>query len=187
MADFPIIITGMLVLFARICDVSIGTVRTIVTVQGRTVVAFILAIFEITIWILVVSEVITQVKEKPVLIGFYAFGYATGNVIGIMVERRLAFGLVILKVITRNTLGTLALKLRRLGQPVTVFHGEGMKGPVSELYIACRRRDLNWILREVQASDPQAFYVTEQARDVSRVLRPVSTPLGGWRAISKRK
>ena len=188
MVDLPIIITGMLVFFARICDVSIGTVRTIVTVQGRTVVAFILAIFEITIWILVASTVIHQVKEKPLLVVFYAFGYATGNVIGIMAERRLAFGLLILKVIaTRDTGDRIAEKLRKLGQPVTIFRGEGMRGPVSELYIACRRRDLKWTLPEVKAIDPEAFYVIEQARDVSKVLRPVLSPLGGWRAVHKRK
>ena len=187
MFDFSIIITGALIFFARICDVSIGTVRTIVTVQGRTVVAFVLAIFEITIWILVVSEVINQINEKPILIIFYSFGYASGNVVGIMAERRLAFGLIILKVITRNTCDKMAIKLRDLGQPVTIFRGEGMKGPVSELYVACRRRDLNWILPEVRKVDPQAFYVIEQARDVSKIIRPVSTPLGGWRAVSARK
>ena len=186
--DLPVLLTGMLVFFARIFDVSIGTVRTIVTVQGRTVVAFLLAIFEITIWILVASTVINQVKEKPILVVFYAFGYATGNVIGIMAERRLAFGMIILKVIVAKGTGDrIADILRKMGQPVTIFRGEGMRGPVSELYIACRRRDLKWILPEVKAIDSHAFYVVEQARDVSRILRPVSTPLGGWRAVHKRK
>jgi uncharacterized protein YebE (UPF0316 family) len=188
MLDYAILVTGALVFFARICDVSIGTVRTIVTVQGRTVVAFILAIFEITIWILVASTVINQVQEKPLLVIFYAFGYATGNVVGIKAERHLAFGLLILKVIVAEVTGDrIAENLRRLGQPVTIFRGEGMKGPVSELYIACRRRDLKWILPEVKSIDPKAFYVVEQARDVSKIVRPIATPLGGWRAVHKRK
>ena len=92
MPEYNIIVTGIFVFFARICDVSIGTIRTIVTVQGRTAIAFGLGLIEITIWILVVSTVITQVKEQPILIAFYAFGYATGNFIGIIVERKLAFG-----------------------------------------------------------------------------------------------
>ena len=79
MPEYNIIVTGIFVFFARICDVSIGTIRTIVTVQGRTAIAFGLGLIEITIWILVVSTVITQVKEQPILIAFYAFGYATGN------------------------------------------------------------------------------------------------------------
>ena len=89
MLETHILLTGLIVFVARICDVSIGTVRTIVTVQGRTVIAFVLAVFEISIWITIVSTVIHQVKDNPVLIAFYAFGYATGNVVGIMVERKI--------------------------------------------------------------------------------------------------
>jgi len=62
-----------------------------------------------------------------------------------------------------------------------------MKGPVNERYIACRRRDLKWILPEVKQIDPEVFYIIEQARVISRMIKPVSTPLGGWRSISKRK
>ncbi|MGD9310571.1 MAG: DUF5698 domain-containing protein [Desulfosarcina sp.] len=187
MIDGNILFTGLIVFFARICDVSIGTIRTIVTVQGRTIIAFILALFEITIWILVASTVINQVKDQPVLVVFYAFGYATGNVIGIVVEKKLAFGIIILKILTKNAGQQITDFLRGKGQPVTVFLGEGMKGPVSELYIACRRKDLKWILPEVRRLDKQLFYIVEQARDMSKVLKPVHTPLGGWRSAFKKK
>jgi len=187
MFDANILWTGALVFVARICDVSIGTVRTIVTVQGRTIIAFVLAIFEITIWVTVVSTVINQIKDYPLLVVFYAFGYATGNVVGIMVERKLAFGSVILRVITRSAGTEMAQYLRGKGQPVTIFHGEGMKGPVHELYIACRRRDLKWILPQVRLIDPKLFYVIEQARDMSKVLQPIYSPIGGWRARKKGK
>ncbi|MCJ8500171.1 DUF2179 domain-containing protein [Desulfatitalea alkaliphila] len=187
MFDSAVLVTGMIVFVARICDVAIGTVRTIVTVQGRTVIAFFLAFVEIVIWVLVASAVLNQVREQPLLVVFYALGYATGNVMGIVVERKLAFGLIILRVISRNAGQILAATLRAKGQPVTVFHGEGMSGPVDELYIACRRRDLKWLITDVSETDPNAFYVIEQARDVSKVLRPVHTPLGGWRTPNKRK
>ncbi len=187
MFDAPILVTGVIVFLARICDVSIGTIRTIVTVQGRTAIAFTLAIFEISIWVTVVGTVINQIKDKPLLVVFYAFGYATGNVVGIMVERKLAFGTTILRIITRDAGAEIANHLRQKGQPVTIFRGEGMRGPVNELYIACRRRDLKWILPEVQCLDPKLFYVIEQARDMSRVLKPVCSPLGGWRSTDKKK
>ena len=121
------------------------------------------------------------------LVIFYAFGYATGNVVGIQVERKLAFGMVVLRVISRSAGKEIADALRALGQPVTVFMGEGQRGPVAELYIAARRRDIKWILPEVIARDSKAFYVIEAARDVRRVLKPSHTSLGGWRAVNKRK
>jgi len=40
MMDFYTFATGLLIFAARIADVSIGTVRVIVTVQGRSVIAF---------------------------------------------------------------------------------------------------------------------------------------------------
>ena len=97
-----ILLTGLFIFFARVCDVSIGTIRTIVTVQGRTTIAFCLAIVEISIWVLVAGKVINQIGEQPIWVVFYAFGYATGNVVGIKVEKKLAFGLIILKVLTRK-------------------------------------------------------------------------------------
>lgn len=73
------LITGMIIFFARVCDVSLGTIRTIVTVQGRTVIAFFLGLVEVVIWISIVSTIVLTINNSPVLVVFYAFGYATGN------------------------------------------------------------------------------------------------------------
>ncbi len=185
-SDTHILLTGLIVFFARILDVSIGTVRTIVTVQGRAVTAFFLAVLEILIWISVAGTVISQIHDRPELAVFYAFGYATGNVVGILVERKLAFGLVIFKVITSKIGTGLAAALRKKGQPVTVFSGEGMHGPVSELYMACKRKHLKWILPMVMEMDPEAFYIIEQAREMRKGMFPVN-PSFKWMGIDKRK
>ncbi len=172
--DLSIFQTGLLIFFARVCDVSFGTVRTILTVQGRSVLAFFFGLFEVTIWITIVSTVVLHIKETPVLVVFYAFGYASGNVVGIHVERKLAFGLVVLRVITADTGRKMAERLRSSGLAVTLFFGEGMNGTVTELYMAIRRKDLPWVLSLVKEEDPCAFYITEQVRDVSKSLKPVA-------------
>ncbi|MBU0994297.1 MAG: DUF2179 domain-containing protein [Proteobacteria bacterium] len=181
------LLTGLIIFFARICDVSIGTVRTIITVQGRTVLAFFLGFVEVVLWILIVSTVVNKINDSPILILFYAFGFSTGNVVGILVERRLAFGIMILRIISKKSGHELADVLRKKGQPVTIFTGEGMQGPVIELYVVCRRRDLKWMLPLIREKDPDAFYITEAARDVSKVLLPFAQPRTGWRAILKKK
>jgi len=187
LTDPAILLTGIAVFAARIFDVSIGTVRTIATVQGRTVLSFCLAVFEVTIWISVVSTVIHKVQTMPILVVFYSLGYATGNVVGILVEKRLAFGVIILKVFSSSKGTEIAKAFRATGQAVTVFHGEGMKGPVQELYIACRRKELKHMLPRVTQIDDKAFYVIEQAQDVKKTLTPIMTPLGGWRQRNNRK
>lgn len=184
--EFSILQTGILIFFARVCDVSLGTVRTIITVQGRSVLAFFLGLFEVLIWITIVSTVVLQIKESPILVVFYAFGYATGNVVGILVERKLAFGLMVLRVITANAGQKMAERLRNRGLAVTIFYGEGMNGTVTELYMAIRRKDLPWILTLVKEEDHAAFYITEQARDVSKSLKPISTTCNdGWSLFKK--
>ncbi len=187
MLDTATLLTGLWIFAARICDVALGTVRTIVTVQGRSVIAFFLAIVEILIWIGVISTVVTMVGDRPILAIFYALGFATGNTVGIAVERKIALGFMILRVITRTAGKPMADRLRQMGQAVTLFRGEGMRGPVDELYIACRRRDLKKILAIVNEEDPESFYITEMARDVRKAIRPQSVEFTGWRAVFKRK
>ncbi|MFH1672956.1 MAG: DUF5698 domain-containing protein [Pseudomonadota bacterium] len=182
-----VLLTGLAIFFARICDVSLGTIRTIATVQGRTKAAFVLGFFEISIWITVVSAVVHKIATAPILGLFYALGYATGNAVGIMVERKMAFGFLVLRVFTRTAGKEMADRLREHGQRVTIFLGEGMRGPVTELYVVTRRRDLKWILQIIMEEDPEAFYTTEYARDVGKVLRPTLQPSTGWRAITKKK
>ena len=180
--DAPTLLLGLVIFAARVIDVSLGTIRTIVIVQGKTLVAFLLGFLEVLIWITIVSTVVHRIGETPILVIFYALGFATGNVVGILVEKRLGFGSIILRVISRPKGAAIARRLRAVGQGVTIFKGEGMRGEVSQLYVACRRRDLRWILPIVRQEDPDAFYITEQARDVSKVLRPFSSPVTGWRS-----
>jgi len=107
--------------------------------------------------------------------------------VGILVKRKLSFGTTILRFITSDAGPAITTHYREKAQPVTVFHGEGMHGPAKELSFACRHRDLKWILPDVQCIDPKLFYVIEQARDMSKVYRPICSPLGGRRAINNRK
>ncbi len=185
--DVQTILLGITIFFARIVDVSLGTLRTIAIVQGRGIAAFFLGFIEVTIWITIVSTVVNNVRETPLLALFFAFGFATGNVVGIFAEKKLAFGLIILRVITKDRGRAMAERLRQTGQAVTIFKGEGMQGPVSELYIASRRRQLKRLLQIINEEDPECFYITEQARDMSKILTPVCTPLTGWRSIFKKK
>jgi uncharacterized protein YebE (UPF0316 family) len=183
----PIWVTGLMIFFARICDVSFGTIRTIVIVQGKTALAFVMGFFEVIIWISIVSTVVWKIKESPILVLFYAFGYATGNVVGILVERKLALGMTVVRIISALQGKEIAQKLRSLGQPVTTFAGQGMKGEVVELFIVCRRRDQKWILHVAKEIDPSAFYTSEIARDVKNFFVPFQNRAGSWLDRFKKK
>jgi len=185
--DWGTIFIGILVFFARVADVSLGTMRTIAIVHGRTQVAFFLGFVEVTIWLVVIATVLQRVMAEPLLAAFYALGFSTGNVVGIKLEKSIAFGHTVLRVISPENGKLMAEKIRRAGYGVTTFLGEGLSGPVTELYVVCRRRELKRIIGMVNSIVPDAFYITEPAGQVSKIYRPIMQPLTGWRAAFKRK
>lgn len=182
-----VILLGLLVFGARVLDVSLGTMRTISIIQGRTLLAFLLGSVEISIWLLVISTVIGQVRDNPVIGAFYALGFASGNVAGIMIERRLAMGSIIIKIIARESAPELAELIRKMGFPVTEFQGRGMTGTVTELYIVCPRREFRPIMEQVRTVDPGVFFVTEPVGTLGSGRIPPVLGSPGWKSMIKRK
>lgn len=185
--DLHTLLTGLLVFMIRIVDVSLGTIRTISTVQGRTKAAFLLGFVEVSMWLAVIATIVNRVAERPILGVFYALGFSTGNVVGILLERRLAFGHVALRIITPRRAEQLARAIRKSGQSVTCFEGEGGSGVVTEVCTVCRRRDLKQLLEIVGEIVPNAFYMTEPVGSLRPVRRATMQPPTGWRAVMKRK
>lgn len=175
--DASLLWTGLLVFAARVIDVSMGTLRVIAIVHGLTRTAFTLGLVEISLWLWVISTVVVQVREKPVLAVFYALGFSTGNALGIVIEKRLAIGHVILRAISVGHGQEMARQLRQAGFAVTTFVGQGHSGPVQELYVVARRRDMERIVAVIQSIEPNVFYSMERAARVSRLWRPGGLPL----------
>jgi len=182
------VLTGILVFLARVTDVSLGTLRTISIVNGRSRIAFALGLVEVSIWLVVISTVVERMHDAPVLGLFYAFGFAMGNVVGIFIEKRLAMGFVAIRAITVREDGReMADRLRELGHSVTVFTGEGMRGPVIELFVVSSRREQKGIVGLLSEMDPDIFYVAEQANVLSGYRTPARHAATGWRAVLKKK
>ncbi len=178
---------GAAIFFVRIVDVSLGTVRTISTVQGRRSIAFALGLVEVSLWLSVMAAIVPRVAARPILGAFYAFGFSTGNVVGILIEQRIALGHVTFRVLTRINPDKIATEIRDMGFPVTIFEGSGRSGPVKELVLVCKRRQLRRILAVVRKHSPEAFYVTEPVGIVRTPRRPTMQLPTGWRAILKKK
>ncbi len=185
--DTGVILTGLLVFVARVLDVSLGTIRTISIIQGRTTLAFFLGFIEISIWIGVISAVIGQVQASPVLGVFYALGFATGNVVGITIERKLAMGSIVIKIMARESAPLLAEKIREMGFGVTEFQGKGMHGTVTELYIVCARKQFAGIMSQVKNIDPGVYFVTEAVGTLGSGKIPYALEPTGWRSVFKKK
>ena len=181
----PIWAVAALIFFLRIIDVSIGTVRTISVVHGRVKLAVFMGFFELLIWTAAVSQVILGLSAHPLLIVAYAGGYAVGNAAGITIERRLAIGSCVVRMLSDSKGAEVAAALRVLGQHVTSFLGEGPGGLRTLVYATCARRDLPGLLDAARRVDPALFYAVERFSETS-TLPVVVTPTG-WRAVLKKK
>jgi uncharacterized protein YebE (UPF0316 family) len=178
--------TGFLIFFCRIIDVSLGTIRTISTVNGRVKTAFALGLIEVSVWLTVITSVISQVQEHPILGVFYAFGYATGNVLGILLEKHLPLGNVTVQVISSVNGGEIANMIRQLGYGATEFQGQGRNGAVTMLYIVCARTNLKSLLASIAEIDPKAFFSVEPICSVSKSVKPYSMQQVKWPLVKKK-
>lgn len=185
--DLPMGWLAVVVFASRVLDVSIGTIRTIATVQGRIAMAFILGLFEVTIWLIVIATVVNTVLERPWLLIFYALGFSTGNVAGILIEQRLALGHAVLRVFTTVHAQAVTEALRTAGYRLTRFEGAGIRGPVFELQIVCERKQLAKALAIVQQIDPEIFYLCETPTRVRRSGATVGLFPNNWVSRFKRK
>lgn len=83
------------IFLAKIIEVSIGTLRSILIVKGYRKTAVLLSLVEISIWVFVASRVITGLTESPYKGIAYALGFAAGVWCGSILEEKLAFGKIL--------------------------------------------------------------------------------------------
>src|SRR5262245_38601971 len=84
-------LTCVLIVLARVADVSLDTLRTSTIVQGRRGFSAILGFFEAVIYICVVAKVLLNL-DHPAYALAYGTGFAAGTYLGIAIEQHLAFG-----------------------------------------------------------------------------------------------
>jgi uncharacterized protein YebE (UPF0316 family) len=180
-----VLLTCVLLILARIADVSLGTLRTVAIIHGRRGLAWILGFAEILIWLLAVSKVLQGLSTNIAYAISYALGFATGNYVGLTLERWIALGQQVIRIFTRMG-ESVARELRNEGYIVTELDGRGAYGQVSLLFVATSRKHAERVGRRVRELDPQCFYVVDDIRLVSAASIPGRNPTG-WRAILKKK
>lgn len=166
----------ILIFVARICDVSIGTVRTVFVVSGYKKVSVMLGFVEVLIWVLAVGGVMKYLTNPLAVIG-YAGGYATGILVGMTVEDRIAVGLRMIRVINPDSEVHVADMLREKGLRVTRIEGSGQKGPVEVSFSVIQRRRVPEIRTLLREHAPAAFITVERVdRADGAIQSPENTP-----------
>ncbi|GET28259.1 DUF2179 domain-containing protein [Prolixibacter sp. SD074] len=178
---FNYLLLPLMIFFARIMDVTVGTIRIVMVSKGKKNIAPILGFFEVFIWILAMSKIIQNLDNWVCYI-FYAGGFAAGNFIGLIIEEKLAVGTVQLQIITRMDSTKLINALKSAGYGITHHNAEGATGKwVSVIYSIVKRNDLNNVAEIIKQYNPNAFYSIADVKFVNRGITVPPDALSGIR------
>ncbi len=159
---------GALLIFGlRVVDMALDTIRVLFVVRGRKGLAWVLGFFQALVFVIAISSVLSNL-DNPLNVLGYAAGFATGNVVGMLLEERMAIGYMHLSIISPRLGAALAEQLRAAGYAVTELPGRGKNGAVNVLHVDVRRRDQAEVETIVLEADPGAFVTTEEVRPLRR-------------------
>jgi len=167
---FTLVVIPILIFLARIVDVTIGTMRIIFVSRGLRVLSVVAGFVEILVWLMAIRQIMGNLNHWIYYVS-YAAGFSTGNYIGITVERHLAIGHIIVRVITQRNAKDLENHLRDHDYNLTSLNAEGETGPVKILFMVMRRKMLPEVVKTIRRFNPLAFYTVEDLRYVSQTTR----------------
>ena len=157
---------GAFVIFAlRVLNNTLDTVRLLMVMRGKKWLSWILGFFVSLIYVLLFTSVLTNL-DNPLYMVAYAAGFATGNVVGMWIEDKMALGYLRLDVISPGHGAELAEKLREGGFAVTEVSARGKDGMVSLLTIAVLRKRVELAEKIVRDVDDTAFVTIAEMRTV---------------------
>ena len=168
---YQYIILPLMVFFARICDVSFGTMRIVFVSKWKKTISPFLGFIEVFIWIVVISQIMKNANNIVCYIA-YAGGYAAGNYIGMSIEERIALGSQLIQVFSSKDVTSLRKSLQDAGFGTTMVEGDGSSGKTNILYTVINRKTFIQAEEILRDFDPNIFYVIEDVRLVKSGIFP---------------
>lgn len=181
----PLLIFGL-----RIIDVSLDTMRVIAVIRGKRGIAAALGFVQALVWIVAVGNAVKHLDSIWHVLG-YAGGFAAGTFIGVTIERTLAYGVAMVRVVSQHSGVEIAEALRERGYGVTEYPGFGRDGAVEIVNCVVQRSHLEEVTVMVRQWDPHAFVTVEEPTVLSggsiaaRDYR-LASPLTRWRKGRQR-
>jgi uncharacterized protein YebE (UPF0316 family) len=163
---FSYAIMPLLIFMARICDVSIGTMRIIFVSKGNRKIAPILGFFEVLIWIIAISKIMQNLDNYFNYVA-YAAGFATGNFVGMIIEEKLAMGIQMIRIFTSENGMDLVKTLNSNGFGATTIEAHGAKEKVYLVFSIVHRNELEKVLDVINEFNPRAFFTIEDVKIVN--------------------
>ncbi len=169
----------LLIFFARIIDVSLGTIRVIFISKGMKFLAPIIGFFEILVWLFAIGGIINNLNTPAIFIA-YASGFATGTFVGIWLEEKLSIGKVLIQVVVKNSAQEIVEQLKQHNFKSTSINAEGYSGQVKLIFEVIERKKVKQFIDLVKSIEPDAFYSIEDVKTVSEGLLVPKKKIGAF-------
>ena len=174
---FKFVLLPVLIFLARICDVTLDTLRIIYVGRGMKFLAPVIGFVEVMIWLVAITQIFKNLSN-PVCYVAYAGGFAMGNLIGILIEEKMAIGTVVIRIITQKDAEALIDRLKESRYGVTHVDAQGAMGQVKIIFTIVKRKAINSVLEIVRGCNPLAFYTIEDVRSVRKGVFPLFKAAG---------
>ncbi len=160
------VIVSFFTLFAiRLADTSFSTLRFLTTMRGKRPLTWVFGFASSFIYLVGVRSVLTNMNDPGKMLG-YAAGYATGVLVGMWVEDRLALGYIQYKIISPGNGPLLTERLRQAGFGVTEAPGRGRDSSVAVLFCSLPRRNAPELENLALDTDPEAFITAQEVKPI---------------------
>ena len=156
------------VLVVRIIDVSLGTVRMLLTVKDKNLLSAIIGFVEVYIWFLVVKDALNNSSNSMIIGVFYALGFAIGTYLGGVLSKIFTLNSIItVQAIIPKKNSNVVDILRKEGYAVSVLSVSGYKNEDKLLlFIEIRFNSLKKVRDIINKIDNSAFIVVNDSKIV---------------------
>ncbi len=153
---------------ARILDVSLGTIRTIIMVKGNSIKCAFIAFFEVFVWFIVAREALNTEHISLWIAISYSAGYATGTYIGSKLSNIFIKGNTTCQVITSKATKNNIKLLRDKGYALTILdikdYYDGIKKKM--LLIEINNTKIKELSKLIRKIDNNAFITFSETKTV---------------------
>ena len=159
---------GLKIFFSRIIDVTLGTLRTIVTVKDKVIIASLIGFFEVFIWFIIAREAL-DTNSNSLFIGlFYALGFSFGTYFGGIVSRFIVKGVLSIQIITNRGSQEWVDDLRKNGFGVSVIdiNQKNEKPDKYMFFLEIKKNDFSRLYKLIKKYDKDAFIVINESKGV---------------------
>lgn len=160
-----ILLISLLIFSLRVVEVGLATIRIVMLVRERSLIAGVLGFVQSVIWVFAAGVVLTNLDSLPRVLAF-SLGFGVGTALGSWIEQRLALGHSILRVVTPTGSPSVADSLREAGYGVTEINASGLRGDVRVAFTVVPRSRARDVLGRVHDVNDEAFVT----------IQSVSTP-----------